>query len=93
MPDTFSPNSDLVAALAVVVCREIYALLGGAVGTWQAVYEVQERLGVSQPELQEALRYARDKGWVLSTGVPRVSVMLLKSGCALFAEHPTQPKV
>jgi hypothetical protein len=86
-------NPSIVTALAVAVCREIYILLRGEVQIWQAVHEVQERLNLSQPETQKALEYAVAKGWVLSTGPPRVSVMLLAPGRALFAKHPIQPVV
>jgi len=63
------------------------------VGIWQAVCEVQERLDISQQEIQEALRYARSKGWVEGTGTPMVSVMLQEPDRALFAGHPTLHKV
>ena len=92
MPDDPATKSNMVAALAVVLCREIYTLAGGAVGTWQAVYEVQDRLKVTQAEAQEALRYAVGKGWLNGFGTPMISVMLQEPGRALFAGSATLPK-
>ena len=92
MPDDPATESNMIAALTVVVCREIYTLAGGALGTWQAVYEVQDRLKVTQVEAQEALRYAVGKGWLNGFGAPMVSVMLLEPGRALFAGQTALPK-
>jgi len=92
MPDDPATKSNMVAALAVVLCREIYTLAGGAVGTWQAVYEVQDRLKVTQAEAQEALHYAVGKGWLNGFGTPMISVMLQEPGRALFAGSATLPK-
>jgi hypothetical protein len=92
MPDDPATESNIIAALAVVVCREIYTLAGGAVGMWQAVYEVQDRLKVTHGEAQEALRYAVEKGWLNGFGTPMVSVMLLEPGRALFAGQAALPR-
>jgi hypothetical protein len=92
MSDGPAANLEMVAALAVVICREVYALVGGAVGTWQAVCDVQTRLEITEAEAQEALRYAVGKGWVEATGTPMVSVMLLEPGRALFAGQTVLPQ-
>ena len=92
MSDTPATNPTMIAALAVVVCREVYALVGGAVGTWQAVCDVQARLEITEAAVQEALYHAVGQGWVEAIGTPMVSVMLREPGRALFAGQMTLPK-
>jgi len=92
MPDDPETEVLVTAALAVVVCREIYTLAAGAVGIWQAVYEVQDRLKITADEIQEALRYAIGKGWLNGFGTPLASVMMQEPGRALFAGSKTLPK-
>jgi len=92
MPEDPKTESHIVTALALVICREVYTLAAGAVGIWQTVCEVQDRLMITPAEAQEALQYAIGKGWLDGFGTPLVRVTLQKPGSALFDGSKALPK-
>jgi len=89
----FDPVTTTGEALAARIRREVYLLTAGDLSRWQGVWSVENRLGVRFEDMQAALNYAVDAGWIEAIGNPIFTIRLRDTnitpanGRAMIAEE------